>query len=199
MQVLFATGNPAKVKRYQKTLEKEGIELLTIRDIAEDIKIDENGTNAVENAIIKAKSYYEITQIPTIGMDNNLFLEDLPQEEQPGTHVKRIDGKELNDEEMIDYYTGLVKKHGGKLNAKWVYGMAICNKSGTYTTSWSKGNFYMVDKPCKERNLGYPLDSISIIPRYNKYSLELTEQEKEETKKQDNIEEIVHFIVQHVK
>ena len=42
MQVLFATGNPAKVKRYQKALEKEGIELLTIRDIAEDIKIDEN-------------------------------------------------------------------------------------------------------------------------------------------------------------
>lgn len=199
MKVLFATGNPAKVKKYQKALEKEGIELLTIRDIPENIKIDENGTNAVENAIIKAKSYYEITQIPTIGMDNNLFLEDLPQDEQPGTHVKRIDGKELNDEEMIDYYTTLVKKHGGKLNAKWVYGMAICNKSGTYTTSWNKENFYMVDKPCKERNPGYPLDSISIIPKYNKYSLELTEQEKEETKKQDNIEEIIHFIVQHVK
>ena len=72
MKVLFATTNPAKVKKYKKALEEKGIELLTIQDIEKQIKINENGENAVENAIIKAQSYYQITHIPTIGMDNNL-------------------------------------------------------------------------------------------------------------------------------
>ena len=199
MKVLFATTNPAKVKKYKKALEEKGIELLTIQDIEKQIKIDENGENAVENAIIKAQSYYQITHIPTIGMDNNLYIEELSSKEQPGTHVKRIHGKELNDEEMIAYYTDLIKKYGGRVNGKWVYGMAICNKGEIYTTSWSKENFYLVDKPCKERNPGYPLDSISVMPKYNKYWLELTEEEKQENKKQDNVEEIVQFIVEHVK
>ena len=29
---------------------------------------------------------------------------------------------------MIEHYTNLVKKYGGKLTAKWVYGMVICNE-----------------------------------------------------------------------
>ena len=57
--------------------------------------------------------------MPTIGMDNCLFVEELSEEEQPGTHVRRINGKELTDEEMIEHYTNLVKKHGEKLTAKW--------------------------------------------------------------------------------
>ena len=27
-------------------------------------------------------------------MDNNLYIEELPEEKQPGTHVRRINGKE---------------------------------------------------------------------------------------------------------
>ena len=42
-------------------------------------------------------------KIPTIGMDNNLFIEELPEEKQPGTYVRRVNGKELSDEEMILY------------------------------------------------------------------------------------------------
>ena len=33
-------------------------------------------------------------------------------------------GKELTDEEALEYYISLVKEYGGKLKAKWVYGMA---------------------------------------------------------------------------
>ena len=28
---------------------------------------------------------------------------------------------------MIEYYTNLVKQYGGKLTAKWVYGMVVYN------------------------------------------------------------------------
>ena len=198
MQVLFATTNPAKVKKYRDLLKEKGIELVTIKDLDFKLDIDENGKDAIENAYIKAKTYYDKTKIPTIGMDNNLFIEESPEEKQPGTHVRRINGKELNDDEMITYYTNLVKENYGKLTAKWVYGMVICSDNGVNKFSWSKDHFYFVDKPCEKRNPGYPLDSITIVPEFNKYLAELTEEDKEVYKKKDNIDEVIEFITKSI-
>ncbi len=198
MKVLFATTNQAKVKKYKKALEENGIELITINDLDFKLNINENGKNAIENAYIKAKSYYEATNITTIGMDNNLFIDELPEEKQPGTYVRRINGKELNDDEMIEYYTNLVKEYGGKLTAKWVYGMVIYNGKQHKEFSWNKGNFYFVDKPCERRNPGYPLDSISIMPECNKYFVDLTDEDRNKNKQNYTEDEVINFIVNNV-
>ena len=153
----------------------------------------------VENAYIKAKAYYDATGIPAIGMDNNLFIEGLPKEEQPGTHVRRIKGKTLTDEEMIQYYTKLVKKYGGKLAAKWVYGMVIYKGKETKEYTWSKSHFYLVDKPCEKRIPGYSLDSISIMPENNKYWLELTEEDKRQLEERDKVDDkVIDFIISNL-
>ena len=198
MKVLFATTNLAKVRKYKEKLKENGIELITINDLDFKLDIDENGKNAIENAYIKAKTYYDVVKIPTIGMDNCLFIEELQEEKQPGTHVRRINGKELKDDEMIEYYTNLVKQYGGKLTAKWVYGMVICNGKETKEYTWSKGDFYLVNKPCKERNPGYPLDSISVMPENNKYWLELTDEEKAKSKEENNKDKVVEFIINNI-
>lgn len=198
MKVLFATTNKAKVGKYKEALKERGIELISINDLNFKLDIDENGENAIENAYIKAKAYYESTKIPTIGMDNCLFIEELPEEKQPGTHVRRVNGKELTDEEMIEYYTNLVKEYGGKLTAKWVYGMVICDGQGRKEYSWSKSNFYLIDKPCEKRNPGYPLDSISVMPENNQYWLELTNEQKKESKEKSNTDDVVEFIVNNI-
>ena len=65
-------------------------------------------------------------------MDNSLFIEDINEDEQPGTHVRRVGGKTLTDDEMIEHYTSLVKKYGDKLVAKWVYGMVIYTEKGIF-------------------------------------------------------------------
>ena len=198
MKVLFATTNLAKIRKYKKELEEKGIELITINDLDFKLDIEESGKNAIENAYIKAKTYYDVTKMPTIGMDNCLFIEELPEEKQPGTHVRRINGKELNDEEMIEYYTNLAKEYGGKLTAKWVYGMVMFNGKETKEYSWSKSNFYLVDKPCPERNPGYPLDSISVMPENNKYWLELTDEEIKKSKEESNKDGVVEFIANNI-
>ena len=198
MKILFATTNPAKVKRYESKLTEKGIELITIKDLDFKLDIDENGKNALENAYIKAKAYYDATNIITIGMDDNLFIEELPEEKQPGTHVRRINGKELTDDEMIEYYTNLAKEYGGKLTAKWVYGMVIYNGKEKKEYTWSKSHFYFVDKPCDKRNPGYPLDSITVVPEYNKYYLDLTKEEKEEYKQTTNTNNVTNFILQNI-
>ena len=198
MKVLFATTNPAKIKRYVDKLKEKNIEVLTIKDLGINLKPEETGKNAIENAYIKAKTYYDETKIPTIGIDNNLYIEGLPEEKQPGTHVRRVNGKELTDDEMIDYYCKLVSEYGGKLTAKWVYGMVIYDGKEPKEYSWSKSHFYLVNKPCEKRNPGYPLDSISIMPECNKYFVDLTEEDRDKDKVNYREDEVIDFIVKYV-
>ena len=100
MKVLFATTNPAKAKKYREQLAEDGIELITIKDLDEEIDINENGKNALENAYIKAKTYYDKTKIPTIGMDDCLFIEGISEEAQPGPNDRRANRQTIHHHEM---------------------------------------------------------------------------------------------------
>ena len=197
MEVLFATKNPAKIKRYVNKLEQRGIKVLTLKDIDVKLEVEETGKNAIENAYLKAKSYYDVTGITTIGIDDTLFIEGLSDEKQPGTNVRRVNGKELSDDEMIEYYTNLVKENGDKLIAKWVYGIVIYNGKEPKKYTWEKEQFYLVDKPSEKRTLGYPLNSISVMPSNNKYFVDLTPEEKENGKSND--EGAINFILESLK
>ena len=76
--------------------------------------------------------------------------------------------------------------------------MVICSDKGVNKFSWSKDHFYFVGKPCEKRNPGYPLDSITIVPEFDKYLAELTEEDKEVYKKEDNIDEVIEFITKSI-
>lgn len=198
-QVLFATGNPSKSKRFSKGLQENEIEVITPKDIDIEVEIEENGKNAIENAILKARAYSKITNIPVFAMDDNLYLENVPKEKQPGMYVRRVNGKRLNDDEMIEHYISLIKKYGtdGKLTCRWVYGMAVINNGKEFTYTWSKEDFYMVDKPSNKIDLGYPLNSISINKRLNKYFTDITEEDKAIL--QEDESDVVEFIVNSIK
>lgn len=182
-KVVFATGNQSKSKRFSERLLKKDIEVLSLKDLQITLDVEENGENAIENARIKARACYQKTHMPTIGMDDNLYLENVPDDMQPGMFVRRVNGKTLNDDEMIEHYVGLVKQYGknGILNSKWIYGMVVIDENGNESTySWSKGNFYMTDIVSDKINPGYPLNSISKYKAVDKYFTdELTEEEKE--------------------
>jgi len=99
---------------------------------------------------------------------------------------------------MIEYYSKLVKEYGGKLTAKWVYGMVICSEKGTKEYTWSKSNFYFTDKVSEKRNPGYPLDSISIMPECNKYFVDLTKEDKMKNDKENDENDVIDFIVKNI-
>ncbi len=198
-KVLFATGNPSKAKRFSKGLLDKGIEVITLKDIEKDIEINEDGKNAIENAIIKAKAYAEVVDMPVFAMDDNLYLENVPEEKQPGVFVRRVNGKRLNDEEMLQHYTGLVKEYGkeGKLDCKWVYGMAVINEKKEISTyTWEKGGFYFVEKISDKIRAGYPLDSISINKKLNKYFTDITPEDKKMLSEDES--DVVEFIANSV-
>lgn len=198
-KVLFATGNPSKAKRFSKGLLDKGIEVITLKDIEKDIEINEDGKNAIENAIIKAKAYAEVVDMPVFAMDDNLYLENVPEEKQPGVFVRRVNGKRLTDEEMLQHYTGLVKEYGkeGKIDCKWVYGMAVINEKKEISTyTWEKGGFYFVEKISDKIRAGYPLDSISINKKLNKYFTDITPEDKKMLSEDEN--DVVEFIANSV-
>lgn len=179
-EILFATGNISKVDRFSEKLLKKGIVLKSLNDLGINLDVEENGKTAIENATIKAKAYYEATKMTTMAMDDTMYIDDIPDDKQPGVFVRRVNGKRLNDEEMIDYYTNLVKIYGkdGKLNTKWILGLVIIKdgKISTYTDVTSE--YYLVDTPAKDMREGYPLSSILVNKKTNKYDIYLTEEDK---------------------
>jgi len=195
MELLFATGNPAKVKSIKKKINDDSLEIISLKDLGLELDVEETGKNSIENAIIKAKAAYRLSGKVSFGMDNSLFIKELPEEKQPGTHVRRVGGKVLTDEEAIEYYRGLVKEYGQKLTCTWNYGMAMYDGKNLETHTWNMEDFYFMDDCAEKINAGYPLDSISFIPRYNKYLVDLTKEEREELKKyepKDGVSEFVH-------
>lgn len=110
------------------------------------------------------------------------FLDGVPDSIQPGTHVRRINGKRLTDIEMIEYYIDLVNKYGenGILKGYFLKGVAIVNQNDTYTFDY-KANRCFTNKQSKIIDEGYPLASIQIISSLNKFKSELTEDEEKST------------------
>ena len=47
MKVLFATTNPAKIKKYAERLKEKNIEVLTIKDLGINLNPEETGKNAI--------------------------------------------------------------------------------------------------------------------------------------------------------
>ena len=197
-QILFATSNEAQGKRFKDKLLNKGIELLSLKDLDVSLTIEENGTSAIENALIKARAYSDKVDIPVMAMDDSLYLEGVPEEFQPGLFVRRVNGKSLTDEEMIEHYSNLVKKYGhnGKIVARWVYGLAIIYDQKEETYTWSKTNFWLVDTPSSIVNPGYPLNSISKSIKLNKYFSEMTQEDWQNIQEQED--DVIDFIAKNV-
>lgn len=197
-KVLFATENQSKLKRFKDGLLKKGIEIITIKDIDNKLEVEENGKDAIENALIKARAYSQIVNMPVFAMDDNLYIDDIPEEKQPGMYVRRVNGKRLTDDEMIEYYSDLAKQYGndGKLTCRWVYGIAVINHTKEATYTWSKEDFYIVDKPSDKISVGYPLDTISIDKKENKYFTDITENDKKDLLEDES--DVIEFISENV-
>ncbi len=197
-KVLFATENESKAKRFRKGLLENNIEIITINDIDKKVNIEENGKDAIENALIKANTYAKTQKLPVFAMDDNLYIEDIPEDKQPGMYVRRVNGKRLNDNEMIEYYSNLAHQYGkdGKLTCKWVYGIAVIKNGKEFTYTWNKEDFYIVDKPSNKINPGYPLDTISINKKLNKYFTDITEDDKKDIKEDES--DVVEFLCENL-
>lgn len=189
MRLLYATGNPAKIIAMQNRIRELGIELIGLKDLNREIPdVIEDGNTPLENARKKALGYYEAFQIPLFSCDSGLYIDGIPQELQPGIHVRTINGKYLSDAEMMEYYSGMAAKYGD-LTAR--YRNAIClvlDKDHIYQAmeeSMASEPFIITSKPHPRRKVGFPLDSLSIDIKTGKYYYELDDGELDQVAVED--------------
>ena len=177
MKLLYGTGNPAKLEAMRRRLSVLGIEILGLNDIQMEVpKIIEDGNTPLENARKKAIEYYRAFHMPVFSCDSGLYMDNIPEEEQPGVHVRTINGKVLSDDEMLEHYISLVKKYGN-LTAR--YRNAIClvlDEEHIYEAmeeSMASEPFILTSVPHAFRKEGFPLDSISLDIKTGKYYYDL--------------------------
>lgn len=203
MKLLYGTGNLAKLSAMRNRLEQLDIELIGLNDLRVEGKnvpeVKEDGNTPLENARLKAMVYYEAFQIPVFSCDSGLYFDNVPDEVQPGVHVRNVNGKCLSDDEMIDYYSGLVKTYG---NLVARYRNAICfvmDNTHIYETmepSMESEKFILTDKLHSTiRKEGFPLDSISLDIKTNKYYYDLPEDKLEQVAVEDGFLEFFKNIL----
>ena len=193
MKLLYGTSNLAKLDAMSSRLGQLGIELIGLNDLKRKgysiPEVLEHGDTPLENARLKALAYYEAFGMPVFSCDSGLYFDHVPDEIQPGVHVRNVEGKCLSDEEMIEYYAGLVKKYG---NLVARYKNAICfvmDEEHIYEAmelSMESEKFILTDKPHSTiRKKGFPLDSISLDIKTKKYYYDLPEEKLEQVAVED--------------
>lgn len=187
MQVLLGTTNPSKAERFKKLLSGCDVEFLTLRDLNITKEPAEQGSTPEENARIKAAFYGQYFDA-VICNDSGLYFDGLPLDDprQPGLNIRTPEGKKrLDDEEMIDHYSRLINSLGGKTEAFYLDGMAVCHRGQVFSFmdrgAAKASAFWMVDTPSPLRHPGWPLDSLSIRKDTGTYFVEKAPEKKTET------------------
>lgn len=166
MKLLYGTSNQGKIKAMYRALKGLNLDIVSLKEYSSQLPfIKEDGLTPLENARIKAEAYYKAFHIPVFSCDSGLYFEDVPEEYQPGVYVRRRDGKELNDDEMIEYYSSLAKRFGN-IKARYKNAISfILDEEHIYESmadNLSGEVFYIVSTPHKKRMEGFPLDSLSV-------------------------------------
>ena len=174
MKLLYATTNYTKIYNMRRRLEGLPIEIITPDELNLDIDVIENSESASGNAIKKAQAYYDLTHLPTIAADVSLYIEKVPDELQPGLYVRRVNGKVLTDDEMLEYYQNLIASVGGKTIGYYVKGLALITEKGIKTIEIKEDEFIFTSIASNKIHKGYPLDSISIDKKTNKYFVDIS-------------------------
>ena len=94
---LLATFNPNKVKEINSIANSLGIDskFLYLKDFPDVKEVVEDGETFEENAVKKAKGYYEQTGILTLAEDSGLSVASLGG--APGVYSSRFAGEEKDD------------------------------------------------------------------------------------------------------
>ena len=114
--IYYGTNNITKVNYLKNMVKHLPINIIGINELQNiDHNINESGKDPLENAKIKALYYYKQIKKPIFSIDSGLFFENIEYKDQPGTKVRRVNGKKLTDDEMIEYYSKLAERYDGEI------------------------------------------------------------------------------------
>lgn len=177
-KILIATTNQGKFNIYKAVFDELGLDCTNLAELKVSADVDENGKNELENAIIKAEAYHKLTGLPVLANDSGLVIEKFSEENQPKALVRRYQGRELSDDEMIEVYSQKLKEVGGESEGHYNVALAIIDENGNLFTREFQPKRYFVSSPSKVVNKGVPLSSLAYDKVSGKYMSEMTTVER---------------------
>ncbi len=196
--LFYATGNKSKLHNMVYRLRDYPIRVLCPDDLGIHLEVEENGKTALENALLKARAYYEVVKMPVIAGDTGVLIEGLPAEKQPGLYVRRVNGKVLTDEEMIAHYTGLAGSAETECFLIYNTGIAMITEQGEFTTEFHDIPLKLVSVPnVNRKHNGNPLDAITQVED-GRYYNDLSDAERTATEAGEEAR-FTEFVVCHLR
>jgi XTP/dITP diphosphohydrolase len=132
MDYLLATTNKGKTIEIGEVLQDLDISLISLFDLPElPVQPEEIGETFEENAVEKAKYYFDQTKMISIADDSGIHIDTLSGE--LGIHTRRWGaGEEASDEEWISYFLDRMRKEENKY-AEFVSVIAIADGDSVKT------------------------------------------------------------------
>ena len=133
MQLLLATTNEGKIIEISEGLAGLNLSLATLKNLSNPpTQPSESGATFEENAIIKARHYFDAANLPTLADDSGIIVEALGDE--LGLHTRRWGaGPKASDQEWVEYFLDRMRSEPNK-NATFLCHLAYIESSGTLHT-----------------------------------------------------------------
>jgi len=123
LKIIFASQNQGKVKEIKEIFKSTPFEIVSLRDLGNNINIEESGNTFYENAFIKAKAVFEIYNEPVFSDDSGLVVEQL--DGRPGVISARYAGEYCsyndNNLKVIQELESFPEPHKAKFVSTAVY------------------------------------------------------------------------------
>lgn len=169
--IWIATSNPHKVEEFQKMLENKA-NVKCLKDLEQEIEIIEDGKTFEDNALIKARSLYQVLQEPVISDDSGLEVDAM--DKRPGVYSARFMGEdtsyEIKNQAIIDAVQGKTR------TARYVCVIAYINEKGEEKTYRGVVEGEIVDQPVGDKGFGY--DPIFYYPPFQTTLANVSEEQK---------------------
>lgn len=185
MQILLATNNPSKVARVRKQLAGKSVDILTPKDLGLEPIETEEGSDIVENAVLKAKAYLGNVDMPVVGLDSSFAIEGelLDPAKVRRNALAGRDESAMTQEEigqlMVEFYQEVARRHGGEARGQWTDAFAIVTPDGTVKTEQGVRPVVLLDHPTGPIDWHFPLRAMyKSVAVTGKHPSEQTEEEE---------------------
>lgn len=174
-RIVFATGNAGKIKEIRMIMEDTGMEVVSMKDAGIRVDIEENGQSYEENALIKARAVAAFTKDIVMADDSGLEIDHLNKE--PGIYSARYLGEDtpysVKNANLINRLEGVPDE---ERTARFVCAIAAVLPDGRELTTLAtiEGRIGYEERGAN----GFGYDPIFYVPRFDKTTAELTEEEK---------------------
>ena len=183
-RLLIATTNRAKLAEYRLILRDVGIELelVSLAELGILESPEETGATFLENALIKARFYFERARIATLADDGGLEIDALGGEPGVRSHRWLGTGRDDSDEALVAEVMRRMKGvEAARRTARIRATLALIHEEGgVIREQTAEGAIEGVigERAYTEIRAGFPYRSVLVIPGRNCYLGELGDEEE---------------------